>query len=167
MILIAKIINVHGIRGVIKVTPLTSDIDNFCSLKSIFIEGKAYEVLLSEERFGFVYMSLKGVDTRNDSELLKGKDIYIKKTDAAPLEEGSYYISDLIGIKVFDVVGEMIGEITEVNAYGAADVFTLKNPEGKVLRFPHLKTLNFQPNIAKKTATLDGVILKQVSVYED
>lgn len=58
---------------------------------------------------GFAYLGLRGVPDRNAAELLRGKEVEAERDDAPPLDEGTYYIVDLIGCEVSDESGKVYG----------------------------------------------------------
>ena len=67
---------------------------------------------------------------------LIGKILYLDRDDAE-LEEGLYFIQDIIGLTVKDAdTGEIYGKITDVYQNGASDVYSIKKDNGRELMFP-------------------------------
>lgn len=75
---------------------------------------------------GFAYLGLRGVPDRNAAELLRGKEVEAERDDAPPLDEGTYYIVDLIGCEVSDESGKVYGTLTDVTSL-ASDVYTVSD----------------------------------------
>lgn len=166
-ITVGEIIKAQGIKGELKIKPLTDSPERFFSLKAVYIGNAAYKV--SHVRVdGFVYLKLAGIDTRNDAEAQVGKRIEIDRVLAAPLEDGyTFYIADVEGSALIDEHGERLGTITEVSQFGAADVFTVETVDGRVMRFPYLKKLLLAADTQNKTFAVYKDELARVTVYED
>lgn len=95
---IGKIVNTHGVRGEMRVKPITDKIETFNKVKSLYVVGretKVYEITGIREHKGFILLKLKGIESMNDAELLKNCELKIERKDSIPLEEDEYYISDL------------------------------------------------------------------------
>lgn len=90
---------------------------------------------------GFVYLKVAGIEDRTAAESLKDAFIEIDRINAVELDEGSYFISDIVGCKVFTDDGTEIGKVTDVSQYGAADVYTVSDGR-RTVRFPFLKNLS-------------------------
>ncbi|MGN0164562.1 MAG: ribosome maturation factor RimM [Lachnospiraceae bacterium] len=133
--------NTHGIRGEIKVFPTTDNISRFDYLKEIVMdcgkEGyKNFEVSGCRYFKNMVIMKIKGIDNINDIEKYKGADIYVTRENAQPLEEGEFYIADILDADVYSDAGEKIGVLTDCMQTGANDVFVVKMNDGKEALFP-------------------------------
>ena len=86
-------------------------------------------------------LSIAGCRNRNDAELLRDKVVMIGIDQAAPLEDGEYYLFDLIGLRVI-ADGIDIGEIKEVLQTGANDVYVVDSAAyGEVLIPAHDETI--------------------------
>lgn len=155
----------QGITGELKINPLTDDINRFKNLKEVFIDGVSYKVLKTKIGGENVFMYLLGVADRNASELLRGKFISVKRQDAVPLGENSFFITDLMNAKLYDEQ-KYIGVIVDILS-AKTDVFTVKEENGKIFRFPFLKDLLIKVDIENKTVTVKAKRLAEISVYED
>ena len=113
-----------------------------------------------------MFLSLFGVSDRNTAETFRGKYIYVTRENAIPLEEGRYFIFDIIGCNVLTDSGEEIGQVTDVFS-SRTDVFTVKCIDGRVLRFPFLKDLVTSVDVANKKIIVNGKRLLEVSCYEN
>ena len=129
----------HALAGEVKVFPTTDDPERFLDLEKVCIldqKGAAAQVLEVERvRFfkQFVIMKFAGLDKIEQVQSLVKKDLYVNREDAIPLEDGEYYIADLIGLKVFDEVGTLLGELADVLQTGANDVYIVKNGDKELL----------------------------------
>ena len=137
---VGVISNTHGVKGEVKVFPTTDDLERFKLLKDVLLDtGKE---LLPLEVTGVKFfknqaiLKFKGIDNINDIEKYKGKDLLVTRENAVPLEDGEYFICDLIGCTVVTEEGESIGELTEVMQTAANDVYVVTKPDGEELLIP-------------------------------
>lgn len=101
------------------------------------------KVTLKSVRFhkDYALLTVKGITDRNQADTLRGKTVMISKDDAVPLEDGEYYLFDLIGLTVI-VNDQEIGEIKEVLQTGANDVYIIDGPRyGELLLPAHDETI--------------------------
>jgi 16S rRNA processing protein RimM len=166
LIRIGLIVKPQGIRGEVKVQPLTDDINRYKNLKEVIIDDKNYRVTSAIIGGGTVFLSLFGVSDRNVAETFRGKYIYVTRENAIPLEEGRYFIFDIIGCSVITDSGEEIGQVSDVFS-SRTDVFTVKCIDGRILRFPFLKDLVMSVDVEDKKIIVNGKRLLEVSCYEN
>ncbi len=162
-ITVGEILKAQGIKGEIKIKPLTDSIDRFNKLKAVYIGGVPYKIRSKRVNGRFVYLGLFGVDDRNAAEALAGKNLDIDDVNAIQPEEGAYFIKDIIGCEVRRE-GKLLGKITDVLQYGAADVFKIEG-EKNVL-FPFLNRVIDLIDVKNKEITVNSYF-DEVAVYED
>ncbi len=129
---IGKIIRPFGIKGELKVFPLTFDLNRFSLLDEVRVvspkTGEAtYHIERSFVHKNIVVLKFKEISTCNEAELLRNSFITIPQDKALPLDEDEYYIRDLLGIDVFTTDGENLGKLDEVIETGANDVYRIGN----------------------------------------
>lgn len=163
---IGIIVKPQGIKGELKVQPLTDDINRFEKLKEVIIDDKTYRVQKTVVGGGTVFMSLSGITDRNVAETFRGKFLLVTRENAIPLEEGRYFIADIIGCSVITDTGKKVGKVIDVFS-ARTDIFTLQTTDNKVMRFPFLKDLIVSVDIENQVITLKEKRLGEVSVYED
>ena len=163
---IGLIVKPQGIRGELKVQPLTDDISRFNKLKEVIIDDKTYRVLNAVVGGGMVFISISGVGDRNVAETFRGKFLRVTRDNAIPLEEGRYFIVDIIGCKVVTDSQREVGKVVEVTS-ARTDIFTVKGVDGKVVRFPFLNDLMVKVDIENKLITVKEKRFGEVACYED
>lgn len=141
---IGKIINTHGIKGEVKIYPLTDDIKRFDELKFVFFKkGDLFEkVDVQGVKYfkNLVILKLEGIDDMNAAEKVKNEYIYIDRENAVKLPEDTYFIADLIGMDVVNIeTDEKIGKIISVFSTGSNDVYEIKGEDGKIILVPAIK----------------------------
>lgn len=131
---IGKITNVHGLHGEVKVYPWCDDAAFLCSFEELYFNPAGSESVIVENariQQNLVIMKLQGCDTREQAETLRGKVLYMDREEVE-LEEGCYFIQDLIGLQVIDAdTGRVWGVIRDVMQTGANDVYQIWNAEEK------------------------------------
>ena len=130
-----KIINTHGVHGDVKLESLCDSPEVLASLERVFVlEGGKYreiEVLHASVFKQFVLAALEGVDDMDKAIALKGTMLYASRDDFE-LEEGDFFIVDLIGLPVIDNVdGKVYGKIKDVINRGASDIYVVSTPSGE------------------------------------
>ena len=144
---IGKITKPQGIRGEVRVYPTTDDPSRFSLLvgQDVTLENRGasqvYKIQQARQHKNIVLMQLQGVTTRNMAESLVGYTVCIQDSQALPLEEGEYFVRDLIGLKVETENGEVVGELTKVLNTNANDVYVITSPEGDAFMIPAIKSV--------------------------
>ena len=138
----------HGVRGEVKVYPTTDDVMRFKKLDKVILDlgrGETRELKIRQVKFfkNMVILKFDGVDTMNEVEGWRQKDLLITRDQAIPLEEDEFFITDLIGLNVVTDEGETLGTLTDVMETGANDVYCVKTPEGKELLLPAIRDCLF------------------------
>ena len=148
---IGQIVSTQGLKGEVRVYTYTDEIDRFDDLETFYL-GKDLETKWEVEKIRYkgnmVIMKIKGIDIVEDAEKLKNKFMYVSREESRDLEEGEFFISDMIGIDVYTIDGEHIGVLDEVLQYAANDVYVIKGAEDKEYLIPAI--MKFVPTIDMK-----------------
>ncbi|WP_315077034.1 ribosome maturation factor RimM [uncultured Clostridium sp.] len=157
---IGQIVNTHGIKGEVKVYPLTDDVNKFKKLKNVLIDGKERNIQSVKFQKDRVILKIEGIDTMNDAETYKQKYIEIFRSNAPTLEADTHYIVDLIGCMVYDTDNMELGKIFDVISTPSNDVYWIKEP--KELLIPVLKDIVLDIDIDNKK-----IVIKPVRQWQD
>lgn len=140
---IGQIVNTFGIKGEIKVTPFTDDITRFDDLEKVYVkskkQSKQYKVEKARYHKNMVLLKLEGINNPEDAEMLRNAFLEIDREDAIPLEEGTYFIADLIGLDVYTDEGKLLGKVDDIYNTGANDIYVIKDELGKQILLPGIK----------------------------
>ena len=167
---VGYILKPQGIRGELKIQPLTDDVRRFQGLKEVYLETaqdcvpKKLTVNRIEEQA--VYAYLEGCHTREAAEQLRDAYLCVDREHATKLPEGSWFVCDLEGMQVC-VDGVEVGRLTEVIATGGVDVYQIQRLDGSKFYFPALKRVLRDVNVEENRMDLDGQALSEVAVDED
>lgn len=143
---VGSITQTHGIRGEVKVFPLTDDISRFKNMKNLLMDGGkdgyiSLEVENVRPQKNLVILKFKGIDNINDIEKYKGQGLYVTKENRVELKDDEYFIADLIGCEVYvDTDSDKkFGTISDVMETGANDVYEITLENGKTVLVPAIK----------------------------
>lgn len=132
---IGKVVGTHGVRGMIRIQPWSDDGEFLTQFKKFYLKNGENIIEMGKiaPHGNVVIATVKGVDSIEDAEKLRGMILYIKRDDAH-LPEGRYFISEIIGANVFDAdTGLLLGTLSDVSPTGANDVWHIKNGEKEYL----------------------------------
>ena len=120
-----KIVNTHCIRGEVKIVPWADSPEFLCDLPALYIDGKPVAVRSARVHKGNVIALLDGVDDVNTAMLLKEKVVSMSRDDVE-LPEGSFYLADIIGLKVIDEAGKDLGVLADILSPSLQQVYVVK-----------------------------------------
>lgn len=150
-IVIGKIVAPHGVRGDIRIMPLTDKPEQFLDLEYLLLkDGRKLTVKNARFHKRMVLVTTDEITTMNEAELLREQNVYIKSEDLPPLEDGRFYVADLVGMPVFDEKGVQIGQFKDALTTGSNDVYVIAVPNGKDILIPALKIYVKEINLAEK-----------------
>ena len=131
---IGQIVNTRGLRGEVKVNSFSQDSKRFEKLDVIYIkennELKSYKIEKVTYNKNQVILKLENINHIDYAEKLRNKYIYVKKSQLEELPEGVYYISDLIGLDVYDEKNNYLGKVDDIFSTKSNDVYVIKNELG-------------------------------------
>lgn len=140
-LLLGQVLRPHGVRGELRLEVLTDYPERIVKGTTVYLGLDAqnsaaavpYEVVQARPHQQYLIVLLKGVNDRNQAELLREHFVMIPLADAVPLEEDEFYLYQLIGLEVYTETGERLGEIIEVVETGANDVYVVQGSRGEIL----------------------------------
>ncbi len=129
---VGVIVRPFGIRGEMKTRLFTDDPACLACGMDVQLaghDGSAQIARISGIRphQGHLLLQVEGVGTVEEAERWRGAEIRSSVQAAAPLDAGTYYTSDLIGMQVRHVNGTVIGEVLDVLRYPAQDLLVVGN----------------------------------------
>lgn len=146
---IGEIVAPHGLRGEVRVVPLTDFPARFKATSQVLLgppggEPAGGPVAVERARLSgrFVLAKLAGVDSLEAADRLRGRLLFVPRAHVAPLPEGRYYVFDLVGLAVETEDGALLGEVAEVLANPANDLFVVRPAGGgREILLPALKSV--------------------------
>ena len=141
-----EIVGTHGVRGEVRVRPECDSPEQFCTLRTVYLDAQGTKSLHMKARVhkNIALAKLDGVETVEAAEALRGTVLYLNRRDLK-LEKGRYFICDLIGSSIVDDNTDTVyGTCTDVTHTGSNDVYHLRTPEGREVLIPAI------PDVVRK-----------------
>ena len=163
-LIIGEVLKPQGIRGELKIKTFTDEPQDVKGFKTLYIDGVGYKILsFRVGTDGAAYVGLRGIPDRNAAELFRGKKIEGEREDAPPLQEGRYYIVDIIGLVCETETGETLGTVVDI-ANLASDVYTIEKA-GKRILFPAVKDVIKKYDLENGKLIVDKAVFDEIAVY--
>jgi 16S rRNA processing protein RimM len=115
-----------GLAGHVKVTPHTSNPERFAVGTELLVDGVLRRVEAMITPRGYPVVRFSGIPGRERAETLRGAAIEIETEELPAPPEGAHYVHDVLGLAVVTTAGESIGELVDVLATGANDVYVVR-----------------------------------------
>lgn len=140
-LLIGEVLRPHGIMGEVKTKILTHYPERLSRLETVYLAPSADSTKVTEYSLesvrmhqGYALLKFKGINDRDQADLLRQLVVMVAVGDAVPLDEGEHYLYQLVGLTVQTEAGETLGTLTEVLETGANDVYIVDSSRyGEVL----------------------------------
>lgn len=142
---VGVITSTHGLKGEVKVYPTTEEsrrFDDLCG-QEVYAgrDGSLEELTIVSVRYFKKQVILRFAEKNNIDEVssLRQARLLISREQALPLEEGEYYVADLLGLKVVADDGRELGILTDVLTTGANDVYVIGRQGQSDLMIPAIR----------------------------
>ncbi|WP_211745970.1 ribosome maturation factor RimM [Paenibacillus sp. Marseille-Q4541] len=163
---VGKIVNTHGIKGELKVLPLTDfPEERFAKGSKLVIdtEKQMIPVVVDSARFhkNMYVVQFHGFGNINEVEQYKGTMLKVSAEYQTELSDGEFYFHQVVGCDVITDEGEELGTVKEILTPGANDVWVVKMKNGKELLIPYIEEVILHVDITNKKVTvhlMEGLI---------
>src|SRR5688572_14808542 len=161
---LGRVVGAHGLRGELRVRLFDETDNNLRALSSIWLareEGdpKAVEArvrAVGSGRRGEARLALEGIDGRDAAEDLRGRLVQADVARLAPLEEGEYYQYELIGCRVEDGDGRVIGIVQAIWETGAPAVLVVVDETQREHLIPAAREILREVDVAGRRIAIDA-----------
>lgn len=149
---IGIIISTHGLKGEVNVYPVTDDVRRFDDLDEVVVgeEGRVFHTERVRYFKNRPILKFRECGRIEDAEPLKGKSIFVKREDAVDLEDGEYFIGDILGSDVVLEDGTHFGALKDVLRTGANDVYEVEKESGEIVYLPAIRDVVLRIDPEKK-----------------
>lgn len=137
----------RGLKGELRVFPLTDDVERFRDLKFCYLEDEQenikqkLEIDKSNIVHSQVFLTFKGINNREAADLLKNHYLSVERSEAIELSQDTYFIADMIGCEVHEESKGYLGKVFQIDKNASTDVVVVKKPKEKDLLYPNLKSI--------------------------
>lgn len=158
--IVGQIINTHGIRGEVKVYPLTDDIKRFDILEDVYLGDKKIHIQVEGVKYHKNLVILKFKQYNDINEVIDLKDcyIYVDESGLIDLPKDHFFIYDILNSEVFDIDNNFIGILVNVIQGSGNDVYIVKDADkGKEYLIPAVKEFVKSVDVEEKKIYLDPI----------
>ena len=159
-IAVGYIVGVHGLRGEVKVELYTDFPERFVAGTGLYLGDSLAELTIERARphKGYMLIQFKGIPSREHADELRNRWLFVRAEDAAELEEGVYWVHDIVGLQAQTEEGQLLGQIKEVLFTGANEVYIIKTAptvnRGRDLLLPAIADVIQQIDLEKGIITV-------------
>lgn len=120
-----------GMRGELKVRPLTDFPERFARTAMLYAGEDHTPLAVETARIHgpLVVLRLAGIATVEAAEALRGETLWIPASELMPLPQDSYYLHDLVGLRVRHVDGRALGVVADVLTGVGNDLLLVRDPQ--------------------------------------
>ena len=140
--LIAKIVSLKGKDGFVNIISHSDFPDRFYNLDKVYIDffddKKEFLVEKVVKQKKHIAFKFRNFDSDKNAQVLIGKDVFVDEEKVIKLPEGSYFVHDLIGSKVYRNDKEF-GSLKDVLRFPANDVYVIIDTLGEEILIPAVK----------------------------
>ena len=140
-IVIGRVGAAHGIRGEMRVIPLTDFPARFSALREVMVGDELLHIESIKPQGKNFLMRFREYAVREDAQRLTGRLLTVARAEAAPLDEGEYYVFDIVGLTVYDEEDNELGTVENVLRTGSNDVYAVRSEDGREILIPALRSV--------------------------
>jgi 16S rRNA processing protein RimM len=128
---------VHGIKGWVKVHSWTRPMEAILDYQPWLLgeDGKSVKIVDGRKQGKGLAALLSGFENREQAVALVGQKIFVGRDQMPPTEEDEYYWSDLEGLEVHTIQGEVLGRVDRLMETGANDVLVVRGDRDRLIPF--------------------------------
>ncbi len=156
-IAVGRINGIWGMKGFVKVTPLTTNSERLKAGSVVLLLDRPTKILEVVTPQGYPIVRFQGYADRTAAERLRDAYIEIDEADLPPLPDDEYYIDDLVGLEVVTTDGQSIGRLTEVLGTGANDVYVIARPGQKDALIPAISDIVQSVDLAAQRMVIEVI----------
>ena len=138
-IVIGRVGAAHGIRGELRIIPLTDFPERFAALREVMVGDELLHIESVKPQGKNFLMRFREYTVREDAQKLTGRLLTVARAEAAPLDEGEYYVFDIVGLTVYDEENNELGTVENVLRTGSNDVYAVRSEDGCEILIPALR----------------------------
>jgi 16S rRNA processing protein RimM len=161
---IAVLLGSRGNRGELKALPFSGHPERFSGLSEVYLfdarrpalELRAVEVEKVWRHGEHLVFKLRGVDSISEAEELKGCEVRVPLSSRAPLAEGEFYQSDLVGCELVErTTGKSVGRVRDWRECGGPLLLEVEGPGGEEILVPFARSICVAIDLAAKRISVD------------
>lgn len=137
-LLLGKVLRPHGLGGLLRVASYAESAGSFLAARTVFLEDRKGgwrkdEVVSIHPHKRALLMKLKGLNTIEEAEEVRGASIFVAKDLLGGKGEGEFFWHEIIGLEVYLKTGSYVGEVRDILSTGGNDIYVVRKGEAEVL----------------------------------
>jgi 16S rRNA processing protein RimM len=155
-LVVARIVSTQGNKGEVKAELVTDFPERFASTPAVYVgdEHRRFEMEGYRLQGRVVILKLRGVDSMDEAQKLRGALVQVPEEDAVKLPAGHYFWHQIVGLKVMTIQGEDMGTVDDILPTGSNDVYVIHGPRGELL-VPAIKDVVKAIDLEKGVMTVE------------
>lgn len=159
LLVIGIVRTTRGVGGWLKLHSFSGEWDHFHRVESLTLRSKnhmqqsRYQVEGFEIIHGVGTIKLQGINTPEDGKSIIGYEVLVSKHQGSILGENQWYLCDLVGLRVLDAGGRILGEVISMIEI-SDDIMEVRKPDGTVFMIPFRSNFVQEPNLENRTIVL-------------
>lgn len=131
LVAIGEIGRPHGVRGEVRVTPLTDHPERFARLRECLLWDEARDrrlpcrIRTARAQGDALVVALAGYDSPEAVRALTGWLLAVPESEVLPAPEGHFYPWQLVGCRVLTEDGREIGSVLRIEGSGVQDLWVV------------------------------------------
>ena len=98
--------------------------------------GRGYDVENARAYGDRLVLKLRGVSDAGEAAALEGHLVLVPAADVPELQNGTFWVSRLVGFRVVDERGEVLGTLDDVVETGGTDLLQVRGQDGEEILVP-------------------------------
>jgi len=159
MVVMGRVVAAQGLLGWIKVQAFTQHLDALIDHKIWHLGNdthpwREFKVVECKPHTKVLVAKLEGITDRTAAENCKGLLIAVPRSSLPKADDDEHYWSDLIGMNVINLEGELLGKVEQLQDMGANDILCVRNDKTEIL-IPYLAHVVQQVSLEEKIIRVD------------
>ena len=155
---IATVVGAHGIKGAVKARYVTDTPDYYLNEEVFFLEKEGIlsalnTISINKSKNCWIIL-FDEIHSRNDAEAIKGCRLLLPDNHLRPLESNELFLHKIIGCRVEDQKGRILGKITDILETGANNVYEVSDGSS-VFLVPDVPHVVLEMNVETKRMVID------------
>jgi 16S rRNA processing protein RimM len=167
-LILGEISRPHGVRGEVRMRVSTDYPERIAEQTHLTVaqdengkKARQYKLESMRMHQNYALLKFEGIDDRDTADLLRELYVLVELENAVPLDEGEFYLFQIIGIQVFTDAGEPLGTVREVMETGANDVYIIDSDRYGEILLPAIPSIILKTDVAEGIMTvhlMDGLL---------
>jgi 16S rRNA processing protein RimM len=157
LFIVAQVLRPHGRRGEVVLRPLTDNLETLIGALRVYLgleASRAVDVESIRLHKGNPLLKLADIHDMNEALAIKGQMVCLPREELSPLEEGEYFLHDLVGLNVVDHLCREVGPVDGIVETGGPPLLTGTRPNGDGFMIPFASGTIHEVDLEKRIITL-------------